>query len=74
MKTIHPILKPQESTMKLLSSRTLFAIVMALSLSSLAACADVRQAPAGAVVDGQSAQPTAQVADVAPVRQSSVPF
>lgn len=60
--------------MKVLSRRNVVSLALALSLGALAGCADVRQAPAGNVVNGQADQPAPQVADIAPPRQSSVPF
>jgi len=48
-------------------------LALVLSMAALSGCADVRQAPTGSVVDGQ-ADATAQVADVPPPRQSSIPF
>ena len=60
--------------MKVLSRRNVVSLALALSLGALAGCADVRQAPADNVVNGQADQSAPQVADVAPPRQSSVPF
>ena len=57
--------------MKLQSNASV--LVLAFAIASLAACAEVRQVPADAVVNGQ-AGPSSQVADVPPPRQSSVPF
>ena len=65
---------PEESMMKRFPRRPVLFLAMALSIAALASCADVRPAPAGSVVDGQAAPPAAQVADVPPPRQSSVPF
>jgi hypothetical protein len=57
-----------------LSARgSLVLLGLVLSMAALSSCADVRQAPAGSVVNGQ-ADATTQVADIAPPRQSSVPF
>jgi hypothetical protein len=49
-------------------------LALVLSMAALGGCAEVRQAPAGNVVNGQAAQAAPQVADIAPQRQSSVPF
>jgi hypothetical protein len=64
----------QESKMKMSSRSGVLLLALALSMAALGGCADVRQAPADNVVNGQADQPAPQVADVAPRRQSSVPF
>jgi hypothetical protein len=59
--------------MKIPSCRVVL-LALVLSMAALGGCAEVRQAPAGNVVNGQAEQAAPQVADVAPPRPSSVPF
>lgn len=54
--------------------RRVVLLALILSMAALGGCAEVRQAPAGNVVNGQADQDAPQVADVAPPRPSSVPF
>jgi hypothetical protein len=58
--------------MKLQSTSSAFALAFVIA-ATFAGCAEVRQVPADAVVNGQD-NATSQVADVPPPRQSSVPF
>ena len=60
--------------MKVPSRGVVVLLTLALSIAALGGCAAVRQAPAHNVVNGQADQAAPQVADVAPPRQSSVPF
>lgn len=60
--------------MKILSRECVVSLAVALAMAALGGCADVRQAPAGNVINGQSGPAAPQIADIAPPRDSSVPF